>query len=280
MTSSMNNTKMFLGKNRFYKERSLFMEKNIDIYNKKEDCIIKGKEFYIEEENDNNQIFIFCHGFCSGKGSSSVRIVAERLLQYGIKSISFDFPGHIDSTQGTDKLTVDVCISYIDSVIDYIKSEYGKNVKISFFAISFGAYVLLNKLIGDRSKYENIVLRSPAFNMKDIFTKCLLKEPFTQYKESKKAKAGHGGKLEVPYSFYEDLTQNDLYSKYHEKRKILIIQGSLDDTAPIEDTYKFIKYRPEIELIEIKNMKHHMEPEEIEFVTEKMITRLNINKLT
>ena len=45
----------------------------------------------------------------------------------------------------------------------------------------------------------------------------------------------------------------------------------------IEDTYKFIKDRPEIELIEIKNMKHHMEPEEIEFVTEKMITRLNIN---
>ena len=85
----MNNTKIFLRKNRFYKERSLFMEKNIDIYNKKEDCIIKGKEFYIEEENDNNQIFIFCHGFCSGKGSSSVRIVAERLLQYGIKSISF-----------------------------------------------------------------------------------------------------------------------------------------------------------------------------------------------
>ena len=103
---------------------------------------------------------------------------------------------------------------FIYSVIDYIKSEYGKNVKISFFAISFGAYVLLNKLIGDKSKYENIVLRSPAFNMKDIFTKCLLKEPFTQYKESKKAKAGHGGKLEVPYSFYEDLTQNDLYSKY------------------------------------------------------------------
>ena len=31
-----------------------------------------------------------------------------------------------------------------------------------------------------------------------------------------------------------------LYTKYKEKRKILIIQGSLDDTAPISDTYKFI----------------------------------------
>ena len=150
----------------------------------------------------------------------------------------------MDSTQGTEKLTVDVCTSYIDSVIDYIKSEYGKNVKISFFAISFGAFVLLNKLIGDRSKYENIVLRSPAFKMKDIFKNCLLKEPFTQYKESKKAKAGHRGKIEVPYSFYEDLTQNDLYSKYREKRKIALEELADKLTRTVIRTGKQVTLEP------------------------------------
>ncbi len=256
------------------------MEKNIDIYNKKEKCMIKGKIFYDDGKKMNNQIFIFCHGFCSGKSSNSIKIVAEKLLQYGIESISFDFPGHIDSVQGTDKLTVDVCISYINNVIDYIKNKYSSNIRISFFAISFGAYILLNKLIGDKSDYENIILRSPAFNMKDIFINSLLKEPFTQYRNDKKAKSGHNGKIEVPYSFYEDLVKNDLYNTYHEKRKILIIQGSLDDTAPIKDTYKFIKDRPEIELMEIKNMKHHMKPDEIEIIGEKMIKKLNFRKLT
>lgn len=252
------------------------MEKNIDIYNKKENCNVKAKMFYTDEKEINKQIFIFCHGFCSGKGSNSVKIVANKLLQYEIPSISFDFPGHIDSVQGTDKLTVEVCISYINSVIDYIKNKYGENIKISFFAISFGAYILLNKFIGDNSEYQNIVLRSPAFNMKEIFKNSLLKETFEKYKESGKAKCGHGGKMEIPYSFYEDLTKNDLYNKYHEKRKILIIQGTLDDTAPIEDTYKFIENRPEFELIEMENMKHHMEPEEIEIVAEKMIEMLKI----
>lgn len=252
------------------------MEKNIDIYNKKEKCYVKAKMFYIEEMKINKQIFIFCHGFCSGKGSNSIKIVANKLLQYGIPSISFDFPGHIDSVQGTDKLTVDVSISYINAVVDYVKNKYGENFKISFFAISFGAYILLNKLIGDESEYNNIVLRSPAFNMKDVFINCLLKEPFEQYKKYGKAKTGHGGKIEMPYSFYEDLMNNDLYNNYHEKRKILIIQGSLDDTAPIEDTYRFIENRPEMELIEIKNMKHHMEPEEIEIVAETMVKRLNL----
>ena len=252
------------------------MEKELDIYNKKENCNIKAKMFYINSVNKSNSIFIFCHGFCSGKGSNSVKIVANMLLERGIPSISFDFPGHIDSVQGTEKLTVDVCISYINSVVEYIKEQYGENINISFYAISFGAYILLNKLIGDNSYYDNIVLRSPAFDMKNILVESLLKEPFEQYKRIGKAKAGHGGKMEVSYSFYEDLVSHNLYDNYKEKRKILIIQGSLDDTAPIEDTYKFIKNKPEIELVEMKNLKHHMEPDEILLSTEKMMQKLKL----
>ena len=252
------------------------MEKNIDIYNKKEQCNIKAKIFYNENNLIKNNIFIFCHGYCSGKGSNSVKIVANKLLEHNIPSISFDFPGHIDSVQGTDKLKINVCISYINSIIDYIKEQYGENIKISFYAISFGAYILLNKLIGDKNEYNNIILRSPAFNMKEIFINCLLKEDFEEYKKNGKAKTGHGGKLIVPYSFYEDLVANDLYVNYKEKRKILIIQGILDDTAPIIDTYKFIKNKPEFELIEMKDVKHHMEADEIAISTEIMLKKLKI----
>ena len=250
------------------------MEKNIDIYNKKEKCNIKAKIFFNKNNLIKTDIFIFCHGYCSGKGSNSVRIVANKLLEYNIPSISFDFPGHIDSVQGADKLRVDICISYIDSVVEYIKEQYGDNIKISFYAISFGAYILLNKLIDDKNKYNNIILRSPAFNMKEIFINCLLKEDFEEYKKNGKAKTGHGGKIIVPYSFYEDLIEHDLYIKYKEKRKILIIQGDLDDTALITDTYKFITNKPEIELIKMKGVKHHMEPDEISASTEIMLKKL------
>lgn len=252
------------------------MEKNIDIYNKKEKCNIKAKIFLSDLTSKCNKLFIFCHGFCSGKGSNSVKIVANMLLEYGIPSISFDFPGHMDSVQGTDKLNVDVCISYIESVIEYVKKEYGENIKISFYAISFGAYILLNKLIDDNSYYDNIILRSPAFNMKDILIKSLLKDSFEQYKRTGIAKAGHGGKIEIPYVFYEDLVNHNLYDNYKEKRKILIIQGDIDDTAPIEDTYRFIKNKPEIELMEVKDVNHHMEPDEIEVITEMMLEKIGV----
>ena len=207
-------------------------------------------------------------------------MVAERLLEYNINSISFDFPGHIDSQHGTDKLLVDVCVSYINTVENYVKKEFGNNVGISFYAISYGAYVLLNKLINDNSEYENIILRSPAFNMKDIFVNCLLKEDFETFKKQGKAKSGHGGKIEVSYAFYEDLERHDVFKNYLQKRNILIIQGEQDDTAPITDTYEFINSRPEIELIKMKNMKHHMSEEEIDTVTDVMIEKLGIDKLT
>lgn len=255
------------------------MEKNIDIYNDKEKCFVKSKIFYnnLEEIKGIKEIYIFCHGFCSGKGSNSVKIVSEKLLEYEIPSISFDFPGHIDSVQGSDKLNTEVCISYIDSVIKYIKENYGSDVEISLYAISYGAFILLNKLKTDTSEYKNIILRSPAINMADIFINCLLKTSFDEYEKIGIGKSGHGGKIEVPYTFYEDLLRNNIMKSYSGKRKILIFQGKLDDTASIKDTYEFIRNRPQIELIEMSGMKHHMNIEEIQCVTKEMIDRLNAN---
>ena len=252
------------------------MEKDVEIYNKIEKCNIKAKVFLNEECKNYKKAFIFCHGFCSGKGSNSVRVVANKLLEYNVLSVSFDFPGHLDSEQGTDKLNVDVCISYINSAIDYVREIYGNDIDISFYAISFGAYILLNKLIGDKEKYDNIILRSPAINMKDILVESLLKESFESYKKNGKAKTGHQGQIEVPYSFYEDLEKHNLYNDYKEKRKILIIQGKLDDTALLKDTYKFIEDKPEIELIVIENVKHHMEPQEILQSTEIMLKKIGL----
>lgn len=52
----------------------------------------------------------------------------------------------------------------------------------------------------------------------------------------------------------------------------------MDDTAYIEDTYRFLKNRPEIELLELEGLKHHMESEEIEKIANIMIEKLNYRK--
>ena len=74
--------------------------------------------------------------------------------------------------------------------------------------------------------------------------------------------------------FIEDLKNHNIYNDYKGKKKILILQGKDDDTAFIEDTYRFIKDRKEIELIELENVKHHMSPEEISKSTEIMLNKI------
>lgn len=42
---------------------------------------------------------------------------------------------------------------------------------------------------------------------------------------------------------------------------------------------RIIKNRPEIELIEMKGMNHHLEIEELEIVAQKMIEKLELDKI-
>lgn len=251
------------------------MEEKIEIYNKEEKCNISAKIIY-NEECKKDQIFIICHGYCSNKDSNTRKVIADKLLEKGIPSIAFDFPGHGKSVQSAEYLRVKTCISYINSVVNYIKEKYGNNTKISFFATSFGAYILLNKLIGDENKYENIILKSPAINMQKVFKDILLKDSFEQFESNNIGRTGKDGKIVVKYSFYKDLVKNNLYENYKEKRNIIIYQGDLDETALIQDTYKFIENRPEIEIIELKGMKHHMETDELEIVAKQMIEQISL----
>lgn len=57
------------------------MEKDFNIFNKKENCVIKAR-LYCNSENERiNHIFIICHGFCSGKGSNSVKSLTSNFLK-------------------------------------------------------------------------------------------------------------------------------------------------------------------------------------------------------
>ena len=95
-------------------------------------------------------------------------------------------------------------------------------------------------------------------------------------KNTREGRTGKNGKIIVQYSFYEDLVKNNLYENYKEKRNVIIYQGDLDETALIQETYKFIENRPEIELVELKGMKHHMETDELEIVAKQMIKKISL----
>lgn len=235
---------------------------------------IKVKVFMPEGEAK-TEIFIICHGFGSAKDGRSTEIMAHKLNENNFIAVSFDFPGHGESKEPIEKLTVENCISYINEVLEYVKNEF-KNHEISILSTSFGAYVTINKLVKDeKNEFKNIVLRCPAIDMKNILINTLIKGNAEMFKAEGKIKGGFDGKKELKYSFYEDLCEHDILKIYNKKEKMLIIQGVEDDIAPIKDTYEFVKKDSEnIKLIPLEGVKHKMTNEELEMLIDLMLKEL------
>lgn len=216
---------------------------------------------YYEPNTSPSEIIVACHGFGGDKESSAIIELANRVSSYNIGLICFDFPGHGQSEVNADQLSVNNCINDIISVENYIKSDF-KDIPISIFATSFGAYITLLKIFKYQTQYKHIILRAPAIKMDEIFKNNLIRENMNNYKERGFTQLGFERKMDVPYSFYKDLLDNNIFDLYNNSQKILIIQGTEDDIAPISDTYEFIKLDSNnLSLSPIEGADHRMKKE-------------------
>lgn len=213
---------------------------------------------YLPQESP-KEIIIAVHGFAGDKESSAISLLAKEMTKEGFGVVCFDFPGHGESEVEADKLTIDNCINDIETIEEYIKEKYGKQMKIDLFATSFGAYIALLKIFKYNTKYNKIVLRAPAIKMDKIFKETLLRETFEEFQKRGITKLGFDRIMNIPFSFYEELKQNQILKIYKNSQKILIIQGTEDDVAPIKDTKELIDLdKANFELFEIQGADHRM----------------------
>lgn len=205
------------------------------------------------------EIIIAVHGFAGDKESSAISLLAKEMTKEGFGVICFDFPGHGESKVEADYLTIDNCIKDIKIIEEYIKGIYGNHTKIDIFATSFGAYITLLKIFKYNTKYNKIVLRAPAIKMDEILKEALLRESFEEFQKRGVTKLGFNREMNVLFDFYEELKQNKILKMYNNTQKILIIQGTEDDVAPINDTKELIDLdKVNFELFEIEGADHRM----------------------
>lgn len=229
---------------------------------------------------DTTRFVIACHGFGGDKESSAIQYLAETIYKDNMALICFDFPGHGQSEVEADKLTISNCINDIETIEIYLKQRFGKDIQINIFATSFGAYITLLKIFTRNTMYNKIILRSPAIKMDKIFKDTLLREPFEEFKKNKVTSMGYERKMLITYNFYEELRSHRLLELYNNNQHILIIQGTKDDIAPINDTKEFILLDKEnLELYEIPGADHRMKKDgELEKAINKTFNYLREEK--
>ena len=194
----------------------------------------------IFEAPTTEQILIAVHGFAGDCESSVITAVADALIEKNITTITFDLPCHGESKiDGVLKLSM--CREHLDNVESYAKNQF-KNKPISYFATSFGGYLLLNKLSGSNAKYNKVILRAPAIFMSDILSQNLMNEHNFKMDEFKSniLNFGYGRELLVDYKFYEDLKHFNLQN-YNNNNHLYVLQGKKDDIVDYERNAVWLK---------------------------------------
>lgn len=215
-------------------------------------------------------IIIAMHGFCGDKSSSCIGELEKRVTQKGIGLIKFDWPGHGESEAAGDQLTLDNCLSDIDSVVEYVKSV-SPHARLIAFATSFGGYLALLYNYYNRDVFEKIILRSPAINMyKALMNGVLTNEALSQLRQNGSTVYGFERDLKITESFVEEVRGNDISEMYHgiALPNVSIIHGTDDDLVPFADSRLFANEH-RCQLHEVKGADHrYKKPGELDKVIE------------
>ena len=180
-------------------------------------------------------IILGVHGFAGDKESSALRALAERCADKGIALLCFDFPAHGTSEATEADLTVENCMSDLLDCADLCRREYPCAEKY-LFATSFGGYITL--LCSRKLADFRIVLRAPAVTMPEHILTDLLKTTPEDFKRRKTITCGFERKIDLPFSFYQDLQKHRISGCFCDV-PLLIIHGDNDDIVPVEDVVSF-----------------------------------------
>lgn len=193
-------------------------------------------KLYTPDDEHISHVIIGVHGFAGDKESSMLEKLATALSLHSKALICFDFPAHGDSPVGEEMLTVKNCKRDLCAVVEYVSNRY-PNANKSLFATSFGGYISL--LCADKLAKMPFILRAPAATMPKVLLENVLNVSPEEFKRREVINCGFERPIQLPYSFYEDVSSQETVGNKQITSPILIIHGDRDDIVPLSDIEVF-----------------------------------------
>jgi len=203
----------------------------------------RGYEIFFDEYIPQNvhKIVIALHGFSGDRTSTCIGMLKDKIYDYNIGVITFDWPAHGESLVDGNKLLVDNCLKDLDFIYNYIKKKY-PSIPISLFATSFGGYLGVLYMYLYNSSFKDVILRAPALKMYDILTKNIMdNSKKDELNINGSFKFGYERIIDIYLEFLNELEKYDIFDLYKGKTNLNynIIHGTIDDVVPIEDSIMF-----------------------------------------
>jgi len=204
------------------------MQERIEFSNKKGDKLVG-----ILSDPGSKTVVVMCHGFTTGKDSSTNKRLENEFNDKGLATFRFDFFAHGESEGDFKDITISEATEDVLCAIALVR-ERGYE-KVGLVGSSFGGTACI--LAASQTKELFVVaLKAPVSDYKGNLVAHRdvgkwKKDGFVEYI------SGDGRKHKLDYNFYLD---TEKYNEHKEAEKItaptIIIHGDADESVPIEQS--------------------------------------------
>lgn len=206
------------------------------------------------------RVVIGVHGFGGDKESSVLAAIGEEMGLYQTATVTFDFPGHGESPMPARTLNLTNCRKSLMAAVDTARERFPNAEEFCIFATSYGAYVTLLAMdeLTEMLGHIKLALRAPAVRMAETFlTIARLSEE--EFLKKGRVICGFERKMEIPYSFYEELTTHNAMANYD--MPLMILQGDRDDIVLPHDVEFFRLLNEQSKLVMFPGTDHRFKGE-------------------
>ena len=183
-----------------------------------------------------DRIAVLCHGFLSGKRSTTNKTLTRLLNAQGIATFAFDFFGQGDSEGPFEALTTTTTVAQANAALDLVRQKGFR--QLGLMGSSFGGLVAI-LTAAQRHDLACLALKCPVVDFAEELRLTLGDAEMAAWQSTDTIPNIMGGteRIRLRYAFYEDCLRRIAYGPAKEiSAPTLIVQGDQDECVPLHQS--------------------------------------------
>ena len=181
-------------------------------------------------------LVVLCHGFLSGKNSTTNRTLTRLLNERGLATFRFDFFGQGDSDGPFEEITTTLAVHQTQDALDLVTAR-GYD-RIGLVGSSFGGLVAI-LTAAQRRDIACLALKCPVVDFPEELRLTFGPEELARWQATDTIPNIMGGpdRVRLRYEFYEDCLSQIAYGPAERITvPTLIVQGEQDECVPLHQS--------------------------------------------
>lgn len=199
-----------------------------------------------------DRVAVLCHGFLSGKRSSTNKTLTRILNAQGIATFAFDFYGQGESDGSFEAMTVGQAVDQAGTAVDLMRQKGFRTVGL--MGSSFGGLVAI-LTAARRNDLASLALKCPVVDFAEELRVTMGEREMAVWRTTDTIPNIMGGteRIRLRYAFYEDCLRHIAYEPARSiTAPTLIVQGDQDECVPLhqsQDLYHALTCPKQMEML-------------------------------